>query len=156
MSTIPESKVSSTFLEKKDPLTNHPSKKKVMNLIEEETCSASNGSIDKEKEEGHVGLNIIDRKDEEEDEGPKPFSIMEKGHDSLSSPSDQGKEKIHEVKCKSPERGCLRGEVEEECTSRFLVGDLHITAQYVGLCMAKDTSFGSDPKSDYKSELDSP
>ena len=61
-----------------------------MNLPEKETCSASNGSIDEEKEEGHVGPNILDRKYEEEDEGPKPFSIMEKGHDSLISLSDQG------------------------------------------------------------------
>ena len=73
-----------------------------MNLPEEETCSASNGSIDEEKEEGCVGLNLLDRKYEEEDEGPKPFSIMEKGHDSLISSSNQGKENIHEVKCKSP------------------------------------------------------
>ena len=89
--TIPRSEVSSTCLQKQEPLTNNPSKEKVINFPEEETCSASNGSIDEEKEEGHVGLNILDRKDEEEDEGPNPFSIMEKGHDSLSSSSDQGK-----------------------------------------------------------------
>ena len=77
--------------EKQDPLTKIPSKEKVMNLIEEETCSASNGSIYEEKEEGHVGLNILDRKDEEEDEGPKPFSIMEKGLLSIISSSDEGK-----------------------------------------------------------------
>ena len=29
-----------------------------MNLTEEETCSASNGSIDEEKEEGNVAPNI--------------------------------------------------------------------------------------------------
>ena len=80
-----------------------------MNLIKKETCSASNGSIDEEKEEGHVGLNILDRKDEEEDEGPNPFSIMEKGIVSIISSSDEGKEKIHEVKCKSPQGGCIRG-----------------------------------------------
>ena len=61
-----------------------------MNLTEEETCSASNGSIDEEKE-GNDGLSIIDRKYEEEDEVPKPLSIMEKGHDSLICSSDQGK-----------------------------------------------------------------
>ena len=68
-----------------------------MNLLEEETCSASSGSIDEEKEEGNVGPNILDRKYEEEDEGPKPFSIMEKV-ESLISSSYQGKENIHEVK----------------------------------------------------------
>ena len=49
MSTILKSKVSSTFLEKRYLLTKLPSKEKVMNLIEEETCSAFNGSIDEEK-----------------------------------------------------------------------------------------------------------
>ena len=91
MSTIPESKVSSTYLDKKYPLKKLPLKEKVMNLIEEETCSASNGSIDEEKKEGHVGINLLYRKDEEEAEGPNPFSIMEKGYDSLVSSSDQGK-----------------------------------------------------------------
>ena len=83
MSTISESEFSSNCLEKQDPLTNHSSKEKVMNLPEEETCSDSNGSIDEEKEEGLVGPNILDRKYEEEDEGPKPFSILEKEHDSI-------------------------------------------------------------------------
>ena len=46
MSTISESEVSSTWLEKQYPLTNHPSKEKVVNLLEEETCNSSNGSID--------------------------------------------------------------------------------------------------------------
>ena len=87
MSTIPENEVSSTFLENQEPLTNHPSREKVMNFPEEETCSASNGSIDEEKE-GHVGPNHPDGKDEEEDEIPNPFSILEKGYDSLSSSSD--------------------------------------------------------------------
>ena len=59
MSTLSESKVSSNFLEKQEPLTNHPSNEKVRNLSEEETCSASNGSIDEEKEEGHVGLLVL-------------------------------------------------------------------------------------------------
>ena len=45
MSTISESEFSSTCLEKQDPLTNHSSKEKVMNLLEEEMCSAYNGSI---------------------------------------------------------------------------------------------------------------
>ena len=91
MSTILESKVSSNFLEKKEPLTNLPSNEKVINLPEEETCSASNGSIDEEKEEGNVGLNIMDRKDKEESEGPNPFSIMEKGLVSIISFGDEGK-----------------------------------------------------------------
>ena len=78
-------------MEKKDPLTNHLSKEKVINFPEEETCSASNGSIDEEKEEGLVGPNHMDGKDEEEDEVQNPFSILEKGYDSLSSSSYQGK-----------------------------------------------------------------
>ena len=82
-STILESEVSSNFLEKKEPLTNHPSKEKVINFPEEETCSYSNRSLDEEKEEGHVSLNILDRKYEEEHEGTNPFTIMEKIHDSL-------------------------------------------------------------------------
>ena len=57
------------------------------------------------------------------------------------------------MKCKLPQGGCIRGEVEEECTSSFLVGDLQITAQYVGLFMDEDIYFGSDPKDDYISEL---
>ena len=60
------------------------------------------------------------------------------------------------MKCKPPQGGCLRGEVEEECTSSFLVGDLHITAQDVGSCMDGETYFGSDQKYDYKSKLQSP
>ena len=59
MSIISESEVSSTFLENQDPLTNHPSKEKVMNLPEEETCSASNGSNDEEKGEGNVDPNHL-------------------------------------------------------------------------------------------------
>ena len=90
-STIPESEFSSTFLENKEPLKNHPSREKVINFPEEETCSASNGSIDEEKEEGYVGPNHLDGKDEEEDKVPNPFSILEKGYDSLSYSSDKGK-----------------------------------------------------------------
>ena len=36
------------------------------------------------------------------------------------------------------------------------MGDLQITAQYVGLFMAEDIYFGSYPKYDYKSKLQSP
>ena len=50
----------------------------------------------------------------------------------------------------------LQEENEEECTSSFLVGDLQITAKFVGLFMDEDIYFGSDPKYDYKSELQSP
>ena len=63
-------------MEKKEPLTNHPSKEKAINFSEEETCSASNGSIDEEKEEGSVDPNHLDGKDEEVDEFPNPFSIL--------------------------------------------------------------------------------
>ena len=90
-STILENEVSSTCLEKKEPLTNHPSKEKVINFLEEETCSYSNGSIDEEKEEGSVGPNHLDGKDEEEDKVQNPFSILGKGHDSLIYSSYQGK-----------------------------------------------------------------
>ena len=93
MNTIPKSNVSSACLEKQDPLTKLPLKEKVMNLREEETCSDSNGSINEEKEEGCVGLNLLDRKYEEEDEGPNPFSIMEKGLVSIISSSDERKKK---------------------------------------------------------------
>ena len=65
-------------------------------------------------------------------------------------------EDIHEVKCKLPQGGCIREEVEEECTSSFLVGDLQITAQGFGSCMGGETYFGSDPKEIYISYLQSP
>ena len=68
------------------------------------------------------------------------------GHDSLSSSSDQGKENIHELKCKSPQGGCIGEGVEDEGTSSFWVGDLHINAQGVVSCMGADPYFGSDPK----------
>ena len=58
---------------------------------------------------------------------------------------------IHEVKCKSPQGGCIRGKVEVECTARFLVGDMKIIDRYVSSCMGGDTHFGSDPKLYYKS-----
>ena len=60
------------------------------------------------------------------------------------------------MKCKSPQGGCIRGEVEEECTSSFLVGDLQITTQYVGLFMDKYIYIGLYPKDNYKSKLQSP
>ena len=63
---------------------------------------------------------------------------------------------IQEVKCKSPQGGCIREEVEEECTSSFLVGDLRITAQGFGSCMGGEISFRSDPKEKHNSYLQSP
>ena len=60
------------------------------------------------------------------------------------------------MKCKSPQGGCIKGEVEVECTSRVLVGDMKITDRDVGSCMGGETPFGSDPKEYYKSELQSP
>ena len=48
------------------------------------------------------------------------------------------------------------GSVENECTSNFFVGDLQITDRDVGSCMGGKTPFGSDPKGDFKSELQSP
>ena len=63
---------------------------------------------------------------------------------------------IQEVKCKSPQGGFIREEVEEECTSSFLVGDLQIIAQGFGSCMGSEASFGLDPKDVHKSDLQSP
>ena len=91
MSTIQESEFSWDLLENKYPLTNHPLKEKFINLPKEELGSASNESIDEEKEEGSIGTNHLDGKDEEEDKVPNPFSILEKGYDSISYSSDQGK-----------------------------------------------------------------
>ena len=99
-------------------------------------------SIDEEKEEGSVGPNHMDGKDEEEDKVPNPFSILEKGHDSIIYSSDQGKEKIHEVKCKSAQGGCIGQGVEDEGTSSFWVCDLQITAQGFHSCMGGETYFG--------------
>ena len=89
MSTIQESEVSSACLEKQEPLTNHPLKEKIINLPEEEPRSAFNESIDEEQEDGPIGPNHLYGNDEEENEAPNPFLIMEKGHDSLSSSSDK-------------------------------------------------------------------
>ena len=63
---------------------------------------------------------------------------------------------IQEVKCKSPQAGCIREEVEEESTSSFLVGDLRITTQGFGSCMGGEISFRSDPKEKHNSYLQSP
>ena len=64
MSTIPKSEYSSYFLENQDPLKNHPLKEKIIKFPEEEPSSASNESIDEEKEEGHACPNSMDVKDE--------------------------------------------------------------------------------------------
>ena len=61
-----------------------------------------------------------------------------------------------EVKYKLAQGGCIKEEVEEECNSSFLVGDLPITAQGSGSCMGGETYFGSDPKEVHKSDLESP
>ena len=58
----------------------------------------------------------------------------EKSSSFLEENRTEEEEYSHEVKCKSPQCDCMGGEFEEECTSSFLVGDLQITAQYVGLC----------------------
>ena len=60
------------------------------------------------------------------------------------------------MKCKSPQGGFIREEVEEERTSSFLVGDLQIIAQGFGSCMGGETYFGSYPKVVHKSDLQSP
>ena len=43
------------------------------------------------------------------------------------------------------------GSVENECTSNFFVGDLHITDRDVVSCMGGETPFGSYLKGSYKS-----
>ena len=50
------------------------------------------------------------------------------------------------MKCKSSEGGCIGEGGEDEGTSGFWVGDLHIISQGVGSCMGAETYFGSDPK----------
>ena len=69
---------------------------------------------------------------------------------------NEAETKIHEVKCKSPQCGCITKEVEDERTSSFLVGYFRITAQGFGSCMGGETSFGPDPKEVHKSDLQSP
>ena len=54
---------------------------------------------------------------------------------SLKNKRNEVETDIQEVKCKSPQGGCIREEVEEECNSSFLVGDLWIIAQGFGSCM---------------------
>ena len=60
------------------------------------------------------------------------------------------------MKCKSPQCGCIGEGVEDEGTSSFWVGDIHITAQGFGSCMGGETSFGSYTKEVYISYLHSP
>ena len=57
----------------------------------------------------------------------------------LEENRNEEEEDIYEVKCKSPQCGCIREEVEEECTSSFLVDDLRITNQGFFSCMGGDT-----------------
>ena len=57
------------------------------------------------------------------------------------------------MKCKSPQGSCIGEGVEDEGTSSFWVGDLHITAQGFGSCMGGDIYFGSDPKVVQKADL---
>ena len=70
----------------------------------------------------------------------------EEDSSSLKKKRNEAETEIHEVKCKSPQGGCIRGEVEVEFTSRFLVGDLQINDRDVGSCMGQETYFGSYPK----------
>ena len=75
---------------------------------------------------------------------------------SLNEKRNKVETEIQEVKYKSTQGGCIREEVEEECNSSFLVGDLRITAQGSGSCMGGETYFGSDTKEVHKSYLQSP
>ena len=65
---------------------------------------------------------------------------------SLNKKIKKVETEIQEVKYKSTQGGCIREEVEEECNSSFLVGDLRITAQGFGSCMGGESYFGSYPK----------
>ena len=58
---------------------------------------------------------------------------------SLKKKKNEVEIEIHEVKC-------IGEEVEDDCTSRFLAGDLQITTQDVGSCMDGEKYFGSYPK----------
>ena len=75
---------------------------------------------------------------------------------SLNNKRNKVETKIQEVKYKSTQGGCIREQVEEECNSSFLVGDLRITTQGSGSCMGGEPYFGSNPKQVHKSDLQSP
>ena len=66
---------------------------------------------------------------------------------------NEGGEDIPMVECNLLQGDYMGEEREDECTSRLFVGDLWITAKDVGSCEGGETSFGSDPKEDYKSDL---
>ena len=67
--------------------------------------------------------------------------LDEEASSSLKEMRNEAKTKIHEV--------------EVECTTRLLVGDIQITDRDVDSCMGGETPFGSDPKEDNKLELQS-
>ena len=56
----------------------------------------------------------------------------------------------------SPQGGCIGEESEDECTSRFFVGDLQIIAKDVSSYKGDATYFVSNPKEVHKSYLQSP
>ena len=61
---------------------------------------------------------------------------------SLNEKRNKVETEIQEVKYKSTQGGCIREEVEEECNSSFLVGDLRITTKGYVSCMGGETYFG--------------
>ena len=72
---------------------------------------------------------------------------------SLNKKRNEVEIEIQEVMCKSTQGGCIREEVEEECTSSSLVGDLGITAQCFGSYMGGEASSISDLEEVHKSYL---
>ena len=60
------------------------------------------------------------------------------------------------MQCRSLQGECIGEKSEYECTFSFFVVDFQITAKDVGPCEGGETYFGSDPKKDYKSDLQSP
>ena len=59
------------------------------------------------------------------------------------------------MECKSLQGDCMEKEKERECTSKIFRGDMQIHDKDVGSCMGGEKPFGSYPKGDYKSELQS-
>ena len=75
---------------------------------------------------------------------------------SLNKKINKLETEIQEVMYKSTQGGCIREEVENECNSSFLLGDIRITAQGSSSCMGGETYFISYPKEVHKSDLQSP
>ena len=60
---------------------------------------------------------------------------------------------IPEVELKSLQGDCMEKKKEGECTSKVFRNDIKITNKDVGSCSVGETSFESDPKEYFKSDL---